>query len=121
MFLLEKKRPATGFEALGVSVEHDLANLASAGSKMVLRGIQGRTNGQSDQIAGVGQPIGFVEIIDTPYQSSEGVAPGTEAGNMKISHGENWRGGRQLWADLRPKLAPAEEGAAQKAHWISHH
>jgi hypothetical protein len=50
-----------------------------------------RAYGEADEIVGIGQRIGFVEVVDAPNQAALEVAPGTEVFYVQVADGEGVR------------------------------
>src|ERR1700722_92826 len=72
------------------------------------------TNGEARQIVGIGREVGFVKIVDAPYEPALDVAPGAEVFHMKIADGEHLRTLCQFSTNLGPDLRPAIVRGAEK-------
>src|ERR1039458_7471007 len=70
--------------------------------------------GQAHKIAGVGQWVGLVEIIDTPAEAAFRISPSSKAVYMQVADGQNLRCATQFGTKCRPKLSPAVKGSPQK-------
>src|ERR1039458_5100716 len=69
---------------------------------------------QADQVVGVRQPPGLVEVVDAPDQAAFGIAPRPEILDVQIAHAQHYRRGHQAAADFRPNLRPAIVGCAHE-------
>src|SRR5579871_6393328 len=76
---------------------------------------QMRTRGQANQIAGVGHPLSFVKVVDTPHKASVAVAPRAEIFYMQVAYGQGFGRGLMIGAKGGPGLRPAEESGAEKS------
>src|SRR5208282_16576 len=76
---------------------------------------------EPDQVVGIGQRIGVIEVVDTPRETAFRVAPGAEAVNVKVATSEHSRSVAQVGANLRPQLSPPVERAAKKHEQVAAH
>ena len=92
------------------SLQDGARRILQVESQMILGDGNVRAGSQADQVVGVRQPPGLVEIVDAPDQAAFGIAPRPEILDVQIAHAEHYRGGRQIAADFRPDLRPAIVG-----------
>src|ERR1700689_717547 len=77
--------------------------------------------GETNQVAGVGQPADLVKIVNAPDETAFDVAPGSEVFDMQIADAEHLRRGGGVRGNLRPGLRPAIKGRAQEGEYgLSH-
>ena len=106
---------------IAIAFEQGTANVLAFEGEASGLGGQMSTDGEADQVDGVGHGPGFVEIVDTPDESAFDVAPGAEIFDVKISDGEDLRGAGKVGTDLRPELRPAVISGAEEQEDVRLH
>src|SRR5580693_8219257 len=76
-----------------------------------------RAGGETNQIAGVGQPTDLVKIVNAPDETAFDVAPGSEVFDVQIADAEHLGRGGGLGGDVRPGLRPTVKSRAQEGEY----
>src|SRR5450631_2941662 len=113
--MLSKNKWATaGFQRLLISLQNGTAPFFESDCQVFRVDNNLYAGRQAHQIICIRQRIRFVEIIDTPGQSTLGVAPSSKTADMQISHRQYFGSITQVGAYLRPKLSPPVKRPAEK-------
>jgi hypothetical protein len=107
--LCQDERSAAPLEAPAVTLEHRLADLLLIQRELVVPGCDHGAGREPDQISGVGERPGLVEVVHSPDQSPFGVAPGAEVFDVQVSHRQYLPRLGEIGADHRPVLRPPEK------------
>ena len=121
MLVADHEGPPTGMKPFAVTIEDCLAGGLGFDAKVFVIDGEQRAGRQAQQIVGIGQRVGLVEIVDAPGKPAQGVVPGAEVLQMKITHRQDHRRGGNLLVQLHELLCPAVIGGAQEAERILAH
>src|SRR5215510_396572 len=108
MLFAKYERTASESDALQIPVEDGVAGFTSADREMLGFNCQQRARRKSDEIVGVGQQMGFIEIVDAPYQPAFRIAPCSKILNVEIpDRQQSWGLGldsTDVFPDLKPTI-----------------
>ncbi|MGA8731576.1 MAG: hypothetical protein WB608_22650, partial [Terracidiphilus sp.] len=108
-------RLAAFTEALQISIENSVTSIFQLDRKPFSINHDLYAGCQADEIVGVGQGIGFVEIIDAPTKTALDISPSAEAVYMEITDCQNFRRMAEIGAYAGPQLSPPVECASEKS------
>src|SRR5271165_2166571 len=107
MMLCEDHGLAARIDAPGKTFEQRVARISAVNRKVRPFHRQMGTGGETDQVQGERQRVDFIEIVDTPYQASFNIAPGSEVLHMQVANCQDVQALSPRFLPLAPKLHPA--------------
>src|SRR5215471_14325370 len=113
--LLSQNKGATAFaDSARIALENCLTSSLAGDGEAVILNCQDCAYRQANQVVGIRQGVGFVEVVYSPDESALLVTPSSEIFHVEITNGENlWRLSK-LRTNLRPQLRPAIKSRTQK-------
>ena len=74
---------------------------------------------EAHQVVGIGQRIGFVEVIHTPRESTLGITPRSIAPDVEVAHRQDRGSTAEFSTEHWPVLSPPIVGAAKERKRIA--
>src|ERR1700680_4025396 len=112
--LSQNKWATSGFQHLLISLQNGTATFFKPDCQVFRVDNNLYAGRQAHQIICIRQKIRFVEIIDSPGQSTLGITPSSKTADMQISYRQYFGSITQVGAYLRPKLSPPVKRPAEK-------
>src|ERR1035438_4843524 len=111
---LQDEGAAAVLKGMAVALENRGGGILGLHGQVLFARSKDGAGRQPHEVDGVRKDAGFVKIVDAPYETSVGVAPGAEVFHVQVANRENgWRT-LQFRADLRPHFQPAIESCAEE-------